>query len=67
MNLSGPDASVLKGYYLFNLVAIFLWGDFLFLLVLFLVECVFQGLSLFHLGHQISGHRVVHNIPLFFF
>ena len=35
-----------------------------FFLVLVLADCIFQGIYTFHLGYQICGHKVIHNIPL---
>ena len=35
-----------------------------FFLVLVLADCVFQGICTFHLGFQIFGYKVIHNIPL---
>ena len=32
-----------------------------------MADCVFQGIGSFHLGYQICGHRVVHNLRFFFF
>ena len=29
-----------------------------------LTDCVFQGSGPFHLGYQISGHRIIYGIPL---
>lgn len=41
--------------------------DCLFLLIQVFVDCIFQGIGLFHLGHQILGHRIVHSVPLLSF